>query len=100
MNNLRDSASELIGVAESIYLQKHITGTNLHPTDAMSDYRAKESRLLLLFKRGSDTYEDFKTATEELRDAADTNTRYVDKQDAFKVLVGERLEAEWKKLGF
>jgi hypothetical protein len=98
MNNLRDSASDLLGAAECIYLDKHIHKISSVPTEAMSLFKNKQHKLLLLFENKSKTYGEFRNYSNELQKAADINQSYRDKENDFSELVGKRLNKEWLKV--
>lgn len=100
MNNLRDSASDLLGAAECIYLNKHVHQISDKPIEAMAAFKNKQHKLLLLFEYDSDTYKIFKKSTNELQDAADTDNDYRDNESNFSKLVSERLKKEWENVNF
>ena len=66
----------------------------------MSIFKNRQHKLLFLFDYNSDTYKSFKTSTNALQDAADTDREYRTKESAFCILVAERLKKEWKKVDF
>ena len=71
MNNLRDAGAELIGAAEHVYAES-LHGTNEVKPQTMSNFIAKEQKVLLLFAHNKIEKEKFTRNSEKLRRAADS----------------------------
>ena len=99
MNNLRDSAADIIGSSELIYGLDGNDPASQLPV-AKAEFIAREQKLLLLFREGSSTHSTFKLASEELRSAAEARQvePYRKKLNKFSGLVSRRLLEEWEKI--
>jgi len=99
MNNLRDAGADLIGAAELVYAEAASKGINL-PPQTMSDFIAKEQKLLLLFAHDESERKAFESKSEKLRTAAEsTNTnQYRDELKQFSQSINERVLKEWQAI--
>ncbi|MGE0115933.1 MAG: hypothetical protein AB7T07_13750 [Steroidobacteraceae bacterium] len=99
MNNLRDAGADLIGAAELVYAETSSNGKNLKP-QTMSDFIAKEQKLLLLFAHDESEKRIFKEKSEALRKAAESaiTQSYRDELGQFSQSINDRVLKEWQDI--
>ncbi|MDZ7697735.1 MAG: hypothetical protein U5R49_12710 [Deltaproteobacteria bacterium] len=71
MNNLRDAGTDIIGAAELVYAESSNGASNLQPK-TISNFIAKEQKLLLLFAHNKKEKNEFEGKSEALREAAES----------------------------
>ena len=94
MNNLRDAGAELIGAAELVHTELGHEG--LKP-QSMSNYLARQHKLILLFAHSEEERENYPELAEGLREAADSKEHkdYQEKLEEFSKIINDRVLEEW-----
>ena len=99
MDNLRDAGSEMIGAAELVYAESLANGVKLKP-ETMSNFIAKEQKLLLLFAHDEIEKKEFEKKSELLRSAAESQdtSKYRKELQGFSQLINDRVFKEWQEI--
>jgi len=99
MNNLRDAGAEIIGAAELVYEEASSHGVTIQP-QTMSNFIAKEQKLLLLFAHDKEEKKGFEGKSEALRKAAESTdtTNYREELRDLSQLINDRIHKEWQSI--
>lgn len=99
MNSLRETGSDLIGMAELVYAEAPSNENGLSP-QTMSSFIAKEQKLLLLFAHDEHERKLFETKSEALRKAAESKQTdsYRSELKLFSQSINDRVLKEWQAI--